>query len=166
MGSFNICLIGGGKMTEAQAVEGVQLHVRLIGGNTLDLRDAEFPDRPVTVISISLIGGDKILVPRGLAVETSGAVLLGGQTVKVSALRRGPPGAKLRVVSFALIGGATVVSDWTDEDEEFEKSGKSRSALKDGSHEELDALREEVADLAERMDFTERLLARVREGPR
>ena len=166
MGSFNICLIGGGKMAESRATEGIHWHVRLIGGNTVDLRDAEFPDQPVTIISVSLIGGDKILVPRGLAVETSGVVLLGGSTVKVSARQMGPPRAKLRVIAVALIGGATVVSDWNDEDEEFEKGGESRRALKGDTLGEVDALREEVADLAERLDFTERLLARGRDEPR
>ena len=58
------------------------------------------------------------------------------------------------------------VKYWT-EDEAFEKGGESsRRALTDDALEELDALREEVADLAERVDFTERLLARGREGPR
>ncbi len=58
------------------------------------------------------------------------------------------------------------VKYWT-EDEAFGKGGESsRRALTDDALEELDALREEVADLAERVDFTERLLARGREGPR
>lgn len=51
-------------------------------------------------------------------------------------------------------------------DEALEKDGKSRRALTDDALEELGALREEVADLAERLDFTERLLARGREEPR
>jgi hypothetical protein len=165
MGSFHISLFGAGKVTERHALEGIHWYVRLIGGYTLDLRDAEFPEQPVIINTITLIGGDKILVPRGVAVETSGAVLIGGSTVKVARGGYGHARGRLKVNVFALIGGDTVSSDRT-EDEALEKGGESRRALTGDALEELDALREEVADLAERMDFTERLLARGREEPR
>ena len=57
------------------------------------------------------------------------------------------------------------VKYWT-EDEAFQKGGGSRHGLSDEALDELDTLREEVAELAERVDFTERLLARGREEPR
>ncbi len=57
------------------------------------------------------------------------------------------------------------VKYWT-EDEAFEKGGESRRALTDDALDELYTLREEVAELSERVDFTERLLARGREEPR
>jgi len=40
------------------------------------------------------------------------------------------------------------------------------AAQKDALDQELEAVRREVAELAERMDFAERLLARQREGER
>ncbi len=57
------------------------------------------------------------------------------------------------------------VKYWT-EDEAFEKGGGSRHRLSEEAVEELYTLREEVAELAERVDFTERLLARGREESR
>ena len=57
------------------------------------------------------------------------------------------------------------VKYWT-EDEAFEKGGGSHHRLSDEALEELYTLREEMAELAERVDFTERLLARGREEPR
>jgi hypothetical protein len=54
------------------------------------------------------------------------------------------------------------VKYWT-EDEAFEHTGgATRHRLSEEALEELDALREEVADLSERVDFTERLLTRGR----
>lgn len=57
------------------------------------------------------------------------------------------------------------VKYWT-EDEAFEKGDGSHRRLSEEAVEELYTLREEVAELAERVDFTERLLARGREEPR
>lgn len=57
------------------------------------------------------------------------------------------------------------VKYWT-EDEAFEKGGGSHHRLSEEAVEELYTLREEVAELAERVDFTERLLARGKEEPR
>ncbi len=54
---------------------------------------------------------------------------------------------------------------WT-EDEAFEKGGGSHHRLSEEALDELYSLREEVAELSERVDFTERLLARGREEPR
>ncbi len=57
------------------------------------------------------------------------------------------------------------VKYWT-EDEAFEKGGGSPHRLSEEAVEEIYTLREEVAELAERVDFTERLLARGREESR
>ena len=167
MGRFNISLFGGGTVTERHALEGVHWYVRLIGGYTLDLRDAEFPEQPVIINTITLIGGDKILVPRGLEVETSGAVLLGWSTVKVARGGYAHPRGKLKVNVFALIGGDTVSSDPASDGgkDDGGKDGGVREAL-DQLNDEVHMLREEVTELHERMDFTERLLARGREEPR
>lgn len=53
------------------------------------------------------------------------------------------------------------VKYWT-EDEAFEKGAGTSRQLPDEALEELYALRDEVADLTERVDFTERLLTRGR----
>ncbi len=57
------------------------------------------------------------------------------------------------------------VKYWT-EDEAFEKGGGSQHRLSEEAVEEIYTLREELAELSERVDFTERLLARGREEPR
>ncbi len=57
------------------------------------------------------------------------------------------------------------VKYWT-EDEAFEKGGGPHHRLSEEAVEELYTLREEVAELSERVDFTERLLARSKDEPR
>ena len=57
------------------------------------------------------------------------------------------------------------VKYWT-EDEAFEKGGGSHHRLSEEAVEEIYTLREELAELSERVDFTERLLARGKEEPR
>ena len=50
------------------------------------------------------------------------------------------------------------VKYWTED--ELDERGGGRAKLSEEVFEELDSLREEVAELSERVDFTERLLAR------
>ncbi len=54
---------------------------------------------------------------------------------------------------------------WT-EDEALQDGGGSRHGLSDEALDELYTLREEMAELSERVYFTERLLAQGREEPR
>jgi hypothetical protein len=65
--------------------------------------------------------------------------------------------------SFRDVDGRRV-KYWT-EDEAFERTGGTSHRLSEEALEELDALREEVAELTERVDFTERLLTRGRHDP-
>ena len=57
-----------------------------------------------------------------------------------------------------------LVKHWSEYEGSGEHGGRS-ARLSDDAMEELYALRDEVAELAERVDFTERLLARGRDEP-
>ncbi len=57
------------------------------------------------------------------------------------------------------------VKHWSEGEGSGEQGGRD-GRLSDDAREELYALRDEVAELAERVDFTERLLARGRDEPR
>ncbi|MCH7714951.1 MAG: NINE protein [Gemmatimonadetes bacterium] len=56
------------------------------------------------------------------------------------------------------------VKHWSEYEESGEHGGRN-ARLSGDAIEELYALRDEVAELAERVDFTERLLARGRDAP-
>ena len=55
--------------------------VTLIGGADLDLRAAQLDAPVVTLTKVSLIGGTRITVPPGVRVEVSGFSLIGGKRV-------------------------------------------------------------------------------------
>jgi hypothetical protein len=81
--------------------------ITLIGGMRLDLREAEFSAPEVTLTTISLVGGVRLAVPPGVRVEVTSFSLIGGRRVDVD--ERLPPNAPtLHLRVFSLIGGVRV----------------------------------------------------------
>jgi class 3 adenylate cyclase len=80
----------------------------IMGGCTVDLRQAEI-DRPVIAISaIAIMGGVDIIVPEGIAVEMSGIAIMGGKDCRVRDVTPLPGTPVIRVNAFAFWGGVTV----------------------------------------------------------
>jgi hypothetical protein len=83
--------------------------ITLIGGLKLRLAAAELAAPQVTVTHLCLIGGADVRVPPGVRVEVTGFTLLGGRRITVEDPR--DPGAPtLRLRCFSLIGGLRVDS--------------------------------------------------------
>lgn len=82
--------------------------ISVIGGHDLDLRQAELEADEITIVSVSVIGGDDIYLPDFVDVEVSGFSLIGGSEERGSRRtpRRGAP--RVRVLSFSLIGGSDI----------------------------------------------------------
>jgi hypothetical protein len=105
-----VALLGGGiHRVRFRAVGSINV-AALIGGPSIDLRNAEIEGSELTVNTFALIGGSFIYVPDAVEVETSGFSLLGaGGAQQQGSLRDPRPGAPvIRVRGFALIGGANV----------------------------------------------------------
>lgn len=83
--------------------------VTLIGGVSLDLREAELAAREVTLTAVTVIGGFDIIVPPGMRVEVQGISLLGGRRVDVDE-RAAPHAPTLRLRVFSILGGAKIRS--------------------------------------------------------
>ncbi len=83
--------------------------VTVIGGVSMDLREAELAAREVTVTSVTVIGGLDVVVPSGMRVEVEGFSLLGGRKVDVDE-RAAPDAPTLRLRIFSIIGGVSVRS--------------------------------------------------------
>lgn len=85
------------------------LVVGLLGGVTLDLREAIFPPGVTNVHVLALLGGVEIVAPPGVRVEASGMGLLGGfghdRTVAFAA---DPDAPVLRITGVACLGGVDV----------------------------------------------------------
>jgi hypothetical protein len=83
--------------------------VALMGGAKIDLREAQLPAGLIELRVVALMGGVEIIVPPSLAVEASGAAIMGGfEHVDRAPVRPEPDAPLLRVVGLALLGGVSV----------------------------------------------------------
>ncbi len=81
--------------------------VAVLGGVQLDLREARFSQRDITIDVFTLMGGVDIMVGDDVEVDVSGVGIMGGFDHRASG--PGLPGApKVRVVGLALLGGVNV----------------------------------------------------------
>jgi hypothetical protein len=82
--------------------------VAVMGGDEIDLREAEIEGGELTVNLFALMGGSNIYVPDSVEVEVGGFTLMGGHE-EVGGARPPRPGAPLiRIRVYALMGGATI----------------------------------------------------------
>ena len=90
--------------------------VAVLGGVQLDLREARFSQREVTIDVFALMGGVDIIVGEDVEVDVSGFGIMGGFDHRASG--PGLPGApRVRVVGLALMGGVNVRRGQPREDE-------------------------------------------------
>jgi Domain of unknown function (DUF1707) len=79
----------------------------LMGGVELDLRQARFSEREVTIHAYTIMGGVSIVTGEDVELDVSGFGFMGG--FDHAATGPGLPGApKIKVVGFALMGGVDV----------------------------------------------------------
>ncbi|MFE7120350.1 DUF1707 domain-containing protein [Streptomyces sp. NPDC057654] len=77
------------------------------GGGQIDLRDARFEDRDITIRCFAIMGGMEVVVPPDVEVHVSGIGIMGGFDDKASG--PGTPGApRVTVSGLAFWGGVSV----------------------------------------------------------
>ena len=82
--------------------------VAIMGGDDIDLREAEIEGGELTLNLVAIMGGANIYIPDSVEVEVGGFSLLGGNT-EVGSERNPRPGAPLiRIRTYNLMGGATI----------------------------------------------------------
>jgi hypothetical protein len=82
--------------------------VAIMGGDEIDLRDAELEGGELTLSLFTLMGGANIYVPDSVEVEVGGFSLMGGHE-EVGSQRPPRPGAPvIRIRTYNLMGGATI----------------------------------------------------------
>jgi Domain of unknown function (DUF1707)/Cell wall-active antibiotics response 4TMS YvqF len=82
--------------------------VAVMGGDEIDLREAEIEGGELVVNVFALMGGANIYIPDSVEVEVGGFSLMGGNT-EVGSQRRPRPGAPLiRIRAYNVMGGATI----------------------------------------------------------
>jgi hypothetical protein len=106
-GTFSLAFMGGARRRGRWTLPRRYTALAVMGGVELDLRDARFTEREVTIQTYCLMGGVQIIVPDDIEVDVSGFAFMGGFDHRASG--PGLPGAPLvRVVGFALMGGVEV----------------------------------------------------------
>lgn len=114
--SWVVAVFGGNDKRGRWAVAPDLKVISVFGGCDVDLREAVVPSGEVTVTSVSVFGGNDVIVPEGADVDVSGFALFGGNDVSVpSPAVAGAP--RIRVRAISLFGGTDVIE-------------KSRTALR------------------------------------
>jgi Domain of unknown function (DUF1707)/Cell wall-active antibiotics response 4TMS YvqF len=82
--------------------------VAIMGGDEIDLRDAEIEGGELTLNLVAVMGGANIYVPDSVETEVCGFSLMGGHE-EVGSQRDPRPGAPVvRIRMYNLMGGATI----------------------------------------------------------
>ncbi len=105
--SFAVAIMSGARRFGHWVVPRRFTCVALMGGIELDLREAQFSEREVTIQAFCLMGGVSITAPDDIDVDVSGIGFMGGFDHQASG--PGLPGApRVRVIGFAMMGGVDV----------------------------------------------------------
>ena len=103
-----VTLIGSSTRRGKQRLSGRLNVVAVIGGDVIDLRDAEIEGGELVINVFSFMGGPDIYVPDTVDVELSGHAVIGGNDERGSTREPRPGAPRIRIHSIAFMGGADV----------------------------------------------------------
>jgi hypothetical protein len=103
-----VAIMGGSHRRGRFRAVGQVNSVSIMGGDEIDLREAEIEGGELTLNMFALMGGATVYVPDSVELEVSGFSLMGGNT-ELGSQRSPRPGAPvIHVRSWNLMGGATI----------------------------------------------------------
>jgi hypothetical protein len=82
--------------------------VAVMGGDEIDLREAEMEGGELTLNLFSFMGGSNVYVPDSIEVELGGFSLMGWTEVRGNQRSPRPGAPVIRIRGFKLMGGATI----------------------------------------------------------
>jgi hypothetical protein len=82
--------------------------VAIMGGDEIDLRDAEIEGGELTLNLIAVMGGADVYVPDSVELDVGGFSLMGGHEEVGRELRPRPGAPVVRIRVYNLMGGATI----------------------------------------------------------
>lgn len=82
--------------------------VAIMGGNEIDLREAEIEGGELTLNLVAIMGGADVYVPDSVALEVSGFSLMGGHEERGSQRPPRPGAPVVRINVHNLMGGANI----------------------------------------------------------
>lgn len=110
----------------------------LMGGASLDFREATFATREIEVRVLSVMGGAEIIVPPGVSVEWNGMAIMGGIGGAEPARAADPAAPRIRINGFVLMGGVEITERLPGESERearkrLKEERRARKRLAEGS---------------------------------
>jgi hypothetical protein len=81
--------------------------VAIMGGDEIDLREAEIQGGELTLTLFALMGGSNVYVPDSVEVEVGGFSLMGGHE-EIGSERPRPGAPVIRIRTYNLMGGASI----------------------------------------------------------
>jgi hypothetical protein len=103
-----VAIMGGSQRRGRFRAVGSVNSVSIMGGDEIDLREAEIEGGELTFNMFALMGGSTLYVPDSVDLEVTGFSLMGGHT-ELGSQRSPRPGAPvIHVRSWNLMGGATI----------------------------------------------------------
>jgi hypothetical protein len=76
-------IMGGGHSKGRWRPDNDMTALAIMGGCTVDLRQAEIEGPVIDISAIAIMGGVEVIVPEGIAVELSGIAIMGGKDCRV-----------------------------------------------------------------------------------
>jgi len=107
--SFMVAALGGVERKGRWIPARQNYAIAIMGGLSLDFREALLPPGETEVWIFTLMGGAEIIVPPGLTVESDGVAILGGFEHRgYASVAHDPQAPILRLKGLALMGGVEV----------------------------------------------------------
>ncbi len=106
--SFSIAIMSGASRRGPWVVPAAYTAVAFMGGVQLDLRNARFAQREVTIRAFAVMGGVEIIVPDDITVIVDGIGIMGGFDESGQPTDLAPGGVTVRVTGLAFWGGVEV----------------------------------------------------------
>ena len=103
-----VAIMGGSTRRGRFRLSGSVMSIAVMGGDTIDLRDAEVDGDEVVINAFALMGGTDIYVPDSIELVVEGFALMGGNDERGSRrpARAGAP--VIRIRAYSLMGGIDV----------------------------------------------------------
>ena len=105
--SWHISPVGGLRINGPWRMDRHVIVVSIVGGARLDLSEAQLAAPEVTLTKVSLVGGTRVTVPPGVRVQVSGFRLIGGTRVE-GGPEPGPGAPTVNIRAFSLVGGVRI----------------------------------------------------------
>ncbi|MEV0056091.1 DUF1707 domain-containing protein [Saccharopolyspora shandongensis] len=102
---WKIAIMGGSDYKGRWRVPRKSGYFALMGGSTIDLRDATLPSQEIEIVLVSIMGGSDVIVPRGVRVVVDSTDFMGGNTVKVDEDAEMPNAPVVRIRTYSFMGG-------------------------------------------------------------